>query len=188
MSRRDQLVEQMTRSIRENGLGASTIEAILRDSHITAGSMYHYFPGGKEALAAAAVQEAGVAGAALLAETLESASSPAEATRVFYEGLASEMEETDFRFGCPVGVPSTEAASTEAIRAAGVASFESWISAMASALQQHGFTPDRAQSVARFAIAAYEGASTVARTLHDVSVIDDVLAAVQIVLSTPDSE
>ena len=89
------------------------------------------------------------------------------------------MEETDFALGCPVGVPSTEAAGIEAVRAAGASAFRSWIIVIASALEEQGFSPERARSTARFAVAAYEGASTVARTLRDTSVIHDTMAVVR---------
>ena len=188
MSRRDELVEHMSRSIRESGVGASTVERVLRSSRVTAGSMYHFFPDGKEALVAAAVEAAGVEGAALLASVMEDPSSPADGTEVFYTGRAADMEENDFVFGCPVGVPSTEAAGIEAVRAAGASAFRSWIAVIASALEDRGFSPDRAQSTARFAIAAYEGASTVARALRDTSVIYDTMAVVRDALSSPETQ
>ena len=188
MSRRDQLVAHMSRSIREKGVGASTVEHVLRTSEVTAGSMYHFFPDGKEALVAAAVEAAGAEGAAVLASVLEASSSPADGTDVFYTELAADLEENDFELGCPVGVPATEAAGTESVRAAGASAFRAWIDVIASALEERGFSPDRAQSTARFAIAAYEGSSTVARTLRDTSVIYDTMAVVKKVLSSPDSQ
>lgn len=179
MSRRDQLVEHMSRSIRESGVGASTVEAVLKSSDVTAGSMYHYFPGGKEALAAASVETAGAAGAALLAVALESSPDVSHATEVFYTALAEEMEETDFRYGCPVGVPSTEAPGIESVRAAGASAFQAWIDVISAALVEQGVDADRAESTARFVVAAYEGASTMARTLRDTAVIYDTMASVK---------
>ena len=186
MSRRDQLVAHMSQSIREKGVGASTVESVLETSEVTAGSMYHYFPGGKEALAAAAIETAGAEGAALLAEVMSSSPDPAHGTRVFYEARATEMEETEFRYGCPVGVPSTEASAVESIRAAGATAFESWIAVIAAALVERGFEPDRAESTARFVVAAYEGASTVARTMRDTSVVFDTMTMVELLLSRPE--
>lgn len=179
MSRRDQLVAHMSQSIRENGVAASTVEHVLEASDVTAGSMYHFFPDGKESLAVAAVEAAGAEGAALLATVMEGSADPTHGTEVFFTALATEMEKTDYRYGCPVGVPSTEAAGIEAVRTAGASAFQSWIDVIADALEDRGFTSDRAQSAARFVVAAYEGASTVARTLQDTSVIYDTMNLVK---------
>ncbi len=187
MSRRDQLVAHMSQSIREHGVSASTVERILEASDVTAGSMYHYFPEGKEALVVAAVEAAGAEGASLLATVMDSSPDPTHGTEVFFTALATEMKETDFRYGCPVGVPSTEASGIEAVRAAGASAFQSWIDVVAAAFEERGFSPDRAHSAARFVVAAYEGASTLARTLRDTSVIDDTMALVQELLSSPES-
>lgn len=179
MTRRDQLIEHMTTSIRERGIGDTTMESVLASSEVTAGSMYHYFPGGKEELAVAAIKQAGADGAEQLKSVMEGSELPTWGAEVFFSALATDMAATDFRLGCPVGVPATEAAMTESVREAGAIAFESWISGIAEAFEARGAAPADALATARFVVAAYEGSSTLARTMRDTSIIDDTLVAVR---------
>ena len=186
MSTRDRLVGTMSTFLRERGYGSSAIKEVLEQAEATAGSMYHFFPDGKDELAAAAVKEIGLGGNELLATVLGEADTVADGVVVFYEALVGEMEASGFRLGCPIGVPSTEAAVTvDGIRVAGEEVFTAWINTIAAALEEEGWKPDAATTAARFAISAYEGASTVARTCRDTSVLRDTLCVVRDVLSRP---
>ncbi len=176
----------MSTSLRANGHGSSAIKDVLEAADVTAGSMYHFFPGGKDELAAAAVMEVGLAGDQMLAATIEESGSVADGVIVFYDALIAEMEASDFRLGCPIGVPSTEAAATaEGIRQAGEAVFSAWIATMSAALEAEGWDPAPALVAARFAVSAYEGASTLSRTCRDTSVLRDTLTVVHDLLSHP---
>jgi len=155
---------------------------VLGSSQVTAGSMYHYFPGGKQELAVAAIQNAGADGADQLERVMEAAEFSTDGADAFFGWLASDLEAMEFRMGCPVGVPSTEAAMTEPVREAGASAFQSWIAAIASSFERRGADPTAALSTARFVVAAYEGASTLARTMHDTSIVDDTLTAVRAVI------
>lgn len=186
MTTRDRLVGAMSTSLRANGHGSSAIKDVLEAADVTAGSMYHFFPGGKDELAAAAVMEVGLAGDQMLAATIEESGSVADGVIVFYDALIAEMEASDFRLGCPIGVPSTEAAATaEGIRQAGEAVFSAWIATMSAALEAEGWDPAPALVAARFAVSAYEGASTLSRTCRDTSVLRDTLTVVHDLLSHP---
>ncbi len=179
MTRRDQLIEQMTNSIRERGIGDTTMESVLASSDVTAGSMYHHFPGGKQELAVAAIKKAGDDGADLLERVMKASETSRDGADIFFGALAADLSATKFRMGCPVGVPSTEAATTEPIREIGAKAFESWIAVIARFFEERGADSAAALSTARFVVAAYEGCSTVARTMQDTSIVDDTLTAVR---------
>ncbi len=186
MGSRDRLIDAMSTSLRERGFGSSAIKDVLERADATAGSMYHFFPDGKDELAAASVREVGLAGKEALAEILDQSDSVADAAVVFYEALIADMEASDFMYGCPIGVPSTEAAFTvEAVREAGAAVFSAWITTMAEALENEGWDADSAVAAARFSVCAYEGSSTVARASRDTSIVRDTLRVVREVLSRP---
>ncbi len=186
MSTRERLVGAMSASMRERGYGSSAIKEVLETADVTAGSMYHFFPDGKDELAAAAVLEVGLAGNEALAAVLEQSPSVADGVVAFYELLMAEMEATEFRLGCPIGVPSTEAAAeAERIRSAGDQVFTAWIATMRTALEAEGWDTEAALVAARFAVSAYEGASTLSRTFRSTSPLRDTLAVVRSVLDQP---
>ena len=184
MDTRERLVEAMSTSMRQRGYGSTAMKDLLMEADATAGSMYHHFPDGKEQLASAAVTEVGRASTDALIDIIEQAPSIAEATAAFYGALIEDMESTEFRYGCPIGVPTTEAASLlEGVREAGALVFGSWVDAIAAGLEQEGWDPEAARRAAQFSVSAYEGASTLARATRDSSYIRDTLEYVRAVLS-----
>ena len=186
MSTKERLIGAMSSSMRERGYGSSAMKDIIGEADATAGSLYHHFPEGKEQLAAAAVRDVGMANRDALVAVMEASGSVADGTVAFYEALIDEMEESDFRFGCPVGVPSTEAAyMVSAVREAGAEVFGEWTTAIATGLEREGWESARAERAARFAVSAYEGASTLARATKDTVYLRDTLGVVIEVLRNP---
>ena len=184
MTTRDRLVAAMSTSMRQRGYGSSAMKEVIDDADATAGSLYHFFPGGKEELATAAVREVGRASTDALAAIVEAADSVAAGSVEFYDVLIAEMQETDYRLGCPIGVPSTEApVSVEAVRIAGAETFAAWVDVIARGLEGEGWEGTAARRAARFVVCAYEGASTLARATHDTSYLLDTRDVVTEVLS-----
>ena len=71
MDTRDRLVGAMATSMRERGLGSSAMKDVLQNAAVTAGSMYHHFPDGKDQLAAETIGRAGAVGHRNLIDSLE---------------------------------------------------------------------------------------------------------------------
>ncbi len=186
MTTRHRLVSTNATTMRERGLGSSAIKDVLGRADVTAGSMYHFFPDGKEQLAAETIVRAGAIGHQTLVDSLESSESVAEGVAGFFELLSSDLEANNYLLGCPIGIPTGEAAGTiEAVREAGRAVFSSWADTIAAALVGEGWQPAPAASAARVCVALYEGASLVARADRDSSVIRDSMTAVSELLSRP---
>ena len=78
---RDQLVDVATGLFAEHGYEATSIEAVLRTAAVSRGSLYHHFPGGKEALFLAVLERLGDRIDADLAAATRGATSPVEALR-----------------------------------------------------------------------------------------------------------
>ncbi|MDJ0790602.1 MAG: TetR/AcrR family transcriptional regulator [Acidimicrobiia bacterium] len=186
METRERLVEAMSTSLRQRGYGSTAMKDILVEADSPAGSMYHHFPDGKAQLAVAAVLEVGRSTTEDLIAIIEAAPSVADAAVAFYGALIEDMESTEYRFGCPIGVPSTEIAFVlDAVREAGAEVFASWVDAISSGLRGEGWETEEAERAARFAVSAYEGASTLARATHESTYISDTLEVVRNVLSHP---
>lgn len=164
---------------RRNGYAATGTNEIVAVSGAPKGSLYHYFPGGKAEIAAEAVAYAGgVVTATLKALTAEHPTASA-AIRAYGVLLAGWFAKSGYREGCPIATTILELApAMETVTAAGKAVFEDWVSVFASALERDGVDPARAASLARTAIAAFQGALILARTARNETAVADATAEI----------
>jgi TetR/AcrR family transcriptional regulator, lmrAB and yxaGH operons repressor len=122
------------------------------------GSMYFHFPGGKEELAAAAVDRFGEAMTARLVQGLAEAPTVADAVAGILDAYVTYMERTDFRDGCAVAtVALDEAATHELLGAAASRALRTWVKTVADALEAEGRAPEEAHGLATVVIATIEG-------------------------------
>jgi TetR/AcrR family transcriptional repressor of lmrAB and yxaGH operons len=165
---RDAILASAVRLFRQQGYAATGLAEILSDSGAPKGSLYHYFPGGKADIGAEAVALAGAKVAGTL-EALAAEVDDAGELMARYLGLmAGWMAESGFRDGSPITTTLLETVpGNEAIRAAGVAAFESWAGTIARVARESGIAPERAATLARFAIMALEGALIQCRVAGD---------------------
>ncbi len=151
------------RLFRRQGYASTGLQQILSESGVPKGSLYHYFPGGKEALGEAAVEMAGE----LIAEMLEGLiakhpDDPAAFLSGYCRTMAKWMTESEFASGCPIAttVLETVPASETITRAANVA-LDRWVGVIARVFV--GETPQRARGRAETIVAGIEGALILAR-------------------------
>ena len=144
---------------------------------VSSGSMYHSFPGGKEELAAATVREVGLHGAELIRNVFASSDSVADGLATIFGALMSDLEESDFSNGCPIGVPATEAVGVSAqIQEASREVFHAWVAAYRDALIDEGWPLQDATELATVIVTAYEGSLTIARAMRSTTPIADAAA------------
>jgi TetR/AcrR family transcriptional repressor of lmrAB and yxaGH operons len=161
---RDNLVAAAVRLFRRQGYASTGLQQILLESGAPKGSLYHYFPAGKEAVGEAAVELAG----RLVAETLEALAAehadPGAFVEAWFSQYADWMAASDYGSGCPIATTLLETAPrSRPITAAGLLAVERWAGIVARVLARTGMPPDRARDHARRAIAALEGALILAR-------------------------
>ena len=161
---REALVRNAMRLFRRQGYASTGLQQIVDESGAPKGSLYHYFPSGKEGLAEAAVDMAG----GLLAETLEGLAArhrdPKAFVQAYCRTLAGWMEESGFQSGCPIATTLLEnAPRSRAITAAGRRAIDSWIAIIAGVLTRGGARPSDARRQAELIVAAMEGALILAR-------------------------
>jgi AcrR family transcriptional regulator len=165
-------------AVRRHGYAGMSMQTLLRETGVSSSSMYHFFPGGKEELVAAAVRRSGLDAAKRIAAVFTSYDIADGVVRIF-AAAAAEMEEHDFMLGCPIGVPATEAAATSAaIRDAVGEVFTAWADAYATALRHGGVDDEQATSLGRFIVAAYEGSVTLARATRSTQPYDDAVSVI----------
>ena len=161
--------------IRRRGLNATSIRELAKHADAPLGSTYHYFPGGKQQLAAEAVQLTGDFVSGVLARRLEAG--PAEGVRAFLAHWRKILVDTDFRAGCPVLAVSVEDGpedETGEVRAVAAAVFGDWHGLLAKALRREGAGRKQADQVATMVITATEGAIALCRAQRSTRPLDQV--------------
>lgn len=157
-----------------NGMG---LKALSEASGLPAGSIYHHFPGGKDEIAATAIVETAEAIAQLL-EALLVAGVTEDAIGRMFGFMADRLEATDFVAGCVVGTPALDD-PTPAPRVLGAcaSSFERLAEPIVAAFVREGRCPEDARAMATTLLAAYEGATVLARARRSREPIDAAAAA-----------
>lgn len=149
---------------RRQGYAATGINDIVAQSGAPKGSLYHYFPRGKEQIAEEAVRHAGAHAAKTLRRLASEHNTAASLLRAYGAMLAGWMVKSDFREGCPITTVLLETASdSEPLARAGREAFGSWREVFEHALLRDGLEPRRAARLAALAIAAFVGAMVQAR-------------------------
>ncbi len=187
---RDRILAATNESFRRRGYHGTSIKDVTRAAGATIGSLYHFFPGGKTALAEAVIIESGAAYRRLFELIADEATDPAAAITAFFDGTALVLEDSDFLDVCPIGTVAREVASTDNdLRTATDAVFRSWIDAAAER-----FTPttpvtpttpatpstpaapvsDEARALATTVVAALEGGLILARARRDATILQTI--------------
>ena len=165
---RDRIIVATNELFRRHGYHATSLSQISEASGATIGSIYHFFPGGKEALTVAVISSTGEVYRELFESIAAAADDPATAFSDFFSGAAAVLEETDFIDPCPIGTIAREVASTnEPLRQAAAGAFESWIDAARAHLATAGVPPDAAGELAALFVSTVEGMFVLCRTRRD---------------------
>jgi TetR/AcrR family transcriptional repressor of lmrAB and yxaGH operons len=81
--------------------------------------------------------------------------------------LATIVDESDFRLGCPVSVVTLEmGAESERLRQTCATAFESWIAPTAVLLEVNGLAAEEARTLATVVVSMIEGAVIVSRAMR----------------------
>ena len=162
---RDRLVGSAAALFSRHGYAATGVKAVLTAADAPYGSLYHFFPGGKQDLGVAALEHSG----ARYREMLESVYPPGldvvEATATSFVEAGDLLEATDYADACPIATIALEVASTDQqMRGAAAAAFESWLTVLETRFTEAGMTAERAREVAVEVFCLMEGSSLLART------------------------
>ena len=161
---RDGLVRTAMRLFRQKGYAATGLQEILAESGAPRGSLYHYFPEGKESLGEAAVVLAGEMVAEMLKELADKHKTPADFVSAYCAQMADWMTESDFCSGCPIATTVLETTpSSESITRVGAQAFDSWLSIIAPVFARAGISEREAKSKSELLVAAIEGSLVLAR-------------------------
>ncbi len=173
---KDNLVRTAMRLFRRQGYASSGLQQILAESGAPKGSLYHYFPDGKEALGEAAVRLAADMIGRMLRDLADRHSDPTAFVRAYARTMAGWMQASDFESGCPIATTLLETApQSPAITAAGLQAIDDWTDVIAGVFERDGMPRRSARTRAGLVISAMEGALILARVRQSTRPILDVV-------------
>jgi len=160
---------------RELGYDGASMSSITARTRLSKGSLYHFFPGGKEEMAAEIVAHVDAWFAHEVFEPLER-DDPRAAIADMWESV-----DAYFRSGRRVCLIGAFALDETRDRFAGPIRdyFRRWIDALAGALVRAGVKPAAARRLAESSVAGIQGALTLARALNDKAVFARALGRLQ---------
>ena len=170
---RERIVDAGAGLFRRQGYAATGVKQIVTEAEAPFGSMYHFFPGGKEELGAEAIRASGAIYELLIPAVFDSAPDVVSGARAFFAGAAEHVRETDYADACPIATVSLEVSSTsEPMREACAEVFERWIAAGSARFQAAGLGEATAHELAIGMFSALEGAFVLARAVRDTQALE----------------
>jgi TetR/AcrR family transcriptional repressor of lmrAB and yxaGH operons len=157
---RSKILLTMARLIEKQGYHATGLNEIIRESGAPKGSLYYYFPGGKEQIGAEAIVEAGKIISERLQGILAQTPSPAAAVHGFLMQMAESVEASEFGAGSPLTTATIETAATcEAINQACREAFEMILAVFKEKFLAGGCTEAQAAELAMYVTTVVGGES-----------------------------
>lgn len=165
---RERIVRAASRLMQRQGYDGTGIKQISQEAEATLGSLYHFFPGGKQELAVAAIRHGDEEFADLLRRALDSEPDPAEALIACTRILAEQLSASDWVEGCPVTATALGTAGRAPdIQQAAAEAFARWRGLVFAKLCGAGVAEDDARSLAHTVISTLEGAELAAQVSRD---------------------
>lgn len=183
-TKRDQIIDATCTLIERQGYTATGLNEILDHSDAPKGSLYYYFPEGKDALIEEAIVRTNKAIAQRLEEGMAAHKDPGAAVAAFIRTLAQHVQASDYRSGGPITAVALEAASTnERLNAACARAYAAWQEVIDRKLTAAGFDPVRARRLAALVISTIEGAIILSRSERTVRPLLDAATELETLLS-----
>lgn len=158
------IIQTAIRLFRRQGYAATGLNEILKISKAPKGSLYYYFPAGKEELGAAAVTAASKTVLKTLEELERNTTSAEEFLNRYGKMLAGWIEMSRYADGCPISTTLLEMApASEVISEAGREGFSSWKKVICRVFMRDGWAEEEALQNTTLTISTIQGALLLAR-------------------------
>lgn len=160
----------------EKGYNSTSIADVLQTAKANSGSLYHFFPGKTDLLAAVLDMYHDGIRRMLLEPAWAGVVDPIEKIFALLARYRRSLLDTDCFYGCPIGSLALELHEPdEPVRERLAKNFRAWIDAIDECLQQakRRFSADvDLRELAQFVLTVMEGGVMQARTFRDVSYFD----------------
>ncbi|SFW91247.1 TetR/AcrR family transcriptional regulator [Amycolatopsis australiensis] len=153
---------------RRNGYTGTGLKQIVAEANAPFGSLYHFFPGGKEQLGEEVIRTSGLSYIQLFDLFIAPAPDLVSGIEAFFAAGIATLQATDYVEGCPIATVALEVASTnEPLRRATADVFTAWIDAGTEKFGKFGLGREAARTLTITAVNNLEGAFVLCRSLRD---------------------
>jgi AcrR family transcriptional regulator len=164
---KDRIIDSSAELFRRQGYTGTGVKQIVAAANAPFGSLYHFFPGGKEQLGAEVIRSSGALYIQLFATIAAQAPDLITAVGDFFSGAAETLRETDYADACPIATVALEVASTsEPLREATAEVFDSWIAGATEYFAAAHIPREQARALAFTMLSLLEGAFIFCRALR----------------------
>jgi TetR/AcrR family transcriptional regulator, lmrAB and yxaGH operons repressor len=180
---RARIIAATTELLEAQGYHATGLNQVLHQSAAPKGSLYHHFPGGKEALATEAVEAAGQAITNDLDVIVASGANFGTALSLLTNFFRERLQTSDFQKGCPLATVVLEmAATSDLIQNATRNTYHAWQTRIEHLLIVSGWSPTRAPAMALFALSAVEGALLLCQAERSTQPLEQVVEELRLLV------
>jgi AcrR family transcriptional regulator len=166
---RERIVQASAELFSRQGYASTGVKQIVTAARAPFGSIYHFFPGGKEEIGAEAIRRSGLLYELLIPAVFDPAPDLVSGVRAFFTGAAEHLIETGYADACPIATVALEISSTsEPMREACADVFERWIQAGVPRFTGEGLSETVARDLVVGMISALEGAFVLARATRSI--------------------
>src|SRR6202789_3380405 len=160
----------------EKGYNSTSIADVLQTAKVNSGSLYYFFPGKSDLLAAVLDMYHDGIRAMLLEPAWAGVTDPVERIFALLARYRKSLLDTDCFYGCPIGSLALELHEPDpAVRERLAKNFSAWIDAIAECLSQAKSrfpTDQHLRELAQFVLTIMEGGVMQARTFRDIEYFD----------------
>ncbi|MCM3172427.1 MULTISPECIES: TetR/AcrR family transcriptional regulator [Paenibacillus] len=166
---RELIVSTAARLFFSQGYHATGLNQIIKESGTPKGSLYHYFPSGKEELAHVCIEKANQHILQVFEETFAAHDNTGDAIQQFIHDLADETEAAGFTGFLPFSFWAAVETSciSQQLRIACQGVFADWQQIIKKHLLLDGMGEDKARDTALLIISMMEGALIISLTNQD---------------------
>ncbi|NOU93717.1 TetR family transcriptional regulator [Paenibacillus sp. LMG 31456] len=160
-SSRDTILATASRLFATQGYHGTGLNQIIKESGAPKGSLYYYFPEGKEELALQCIKHIRNLLMGNLMENFSDYEAPTLGIQNFIRNLATEVHKEGYTNFLPLGfwVAAETSMVSNALRNECQLAFAEWNDAIAAKLMEDGFSEEKAQSLGMLLISMMEGAA-----------------------------
>ena len=180
---RTRILDASTELFRRQGMSGTGLKQIAESAKAPFGSIYHFFPGGKDDLAGQTIRRAGGEYRDLVMAFFVDPDGPdslVDSVATAFTAAGQVLEATDYADACPIATVALEVASTnETLRTATAEVFTDWIEVGAAHIERYRVPHEDARRLIIGFITSLEGAFVLARALRSTEPLEAASRNVQ---------